>query len=257
MAVYEHFREEERPFIDRILDLKDWTLSRYAAKLTDFLNPREQEIVKALVGQSGDVRAAFWGGFKQAERKRALIFPLYFEPEKDSFEIAAFQVQYPVKFASLSHRDLLGALIGTGIVRSKIGDLLFSDKVVQFVAASEVADYLRLNLTSVGKAPVSSDLISIDELVHNHNVWQEFSGTVNSFRLDAVLSEIYHLSRARAAEYIDHGSAQVNWALVSKRAYDLHVGDVVSLRGYGRSKIIAVEGATKRDKIRFRYGKLR
>lgn len=257
MAVYEHFREEERPFIDRILDLKDWTLRRYAAKLTDFLNPREQEIVKALVGRGGDVRAAFWGGFEHAERKRAIIFPLYSEPEKEAFEIAAFDIRYPVRFASLSHRDLLGALIGTGIERGKIGDLLFSDKRAQFVAAKEIGDYLRLNLTSVGKTPVSSDSIRFEELVHNHNEWLEGSGTVSSFRLDAVLSEIYHLSRAKTAEYIEHGCVQVNWTLVSKRAYDLHAGDIISLRGYGRSKIIAIEGATKKDKIRFRYGKLR
>ena len=44
-------------------------------KLTDFLDPREQHILKMLIGENGDVSYQLFGGSHDVERKRALIIP--------------------------------------------------------------------------------------------------------------------------------------------------------------------------------------
>ena len=46
--IYQHFRQDERPFIDQALEWKQIVLDQYRMKLTDFLDPREQVIVKPL-----------------------------------------------------------------------------------------------------------------------------------------------------------------------------------------------------------------
>ncbi|RYL95405.1 RNA-binding protein [Sporolactobacillus sp. THM7-4] len=256
MSVYEHFRPEERPLVDHFLDWKEQVSRRYTQKLTDFLDPREQEVLRVLIGNSDEVRLAFSGGFAQSERKRALILPPYNPAEESDFELSFIEVDYPSKFTTLSHPELLGALTGTGIVRGKLGDLLFSAGRIQFVAAKEIESYLLMNVTSVGRTPVTCRTIERQSLIHKEENWQEREGTISSLRLDTVLAEMYHLSRTKVSESINQGHAKVNWRVIEKKDFEVRPGDVLSLRGYGRSKIISVNGFTKKNKIRLRYGKL-
>lgn len=50
MSLYDHFRPEERPFIDQVLTWKENTEIRHQDKMTDFLDPRQQDIVRSLIG---------------------------------------------------------------------------------------------------------------------------------------------------------------------------------------------------------------
>ncbi|MBM7644284.1 RNA-binding protein YlmH [Scopulibacillus daqui] len=256
MSIYEHFRDDEKPFIDAVFGWQDFVISRYAPKCTDFLDPRQQEILNLIIGQHGEVRTYFCGGFEAAERKRALLVPEYFHVRQEDFGLTLFELQYPKKFAKITHREMLGALTGLGLVRDKFGDLLFKDDRVQFVAAQEIADFVLTHLTHVGNVKVSCKEMPLSDILHIENHWEEAVGTVSSLRLDAVLSEIYNLSRTKIAQYIQSGKVKVNWKPVEKTAYELAPGDNLSVRGLGRSRLFAVEGVTRKGKQRIRYGRL-
>ncbi|MFD2616955.1 YlmH family RNA-binding protein [Terrilactibacillus laevilacticus] len=256
MTLYDHFRKEERPFIDHVLDWKSQVETRYQPKLTDFLDPRQQEIIRLIIGNNEDIHVTFFGGYKEAERSRAFLYPSYIEPSEDNFDIACFELRYATKFAQIEHPKLLGSLLNLGLIRDKFGDLLVTEGRAQFIVTNEVADYIKLNLTHVGKSAVQAELIKSNELLHINPVWKENTGTVTSMRLDAVLSEVYRMSRTKAAEYIEHQLVKVNWKVIEKSTFELKTGDILSVRGKGRCKIIQIEGFTKKDKIRIRYGKL-
>jgi len=254
MEIYQHYREDEHAFIDHVFDWINQVKSTYAHKLTDFLNPREQEIVQQLVNYAGDVNVSFFGGIERAERKRGLIYPNYFQPEASDFGLSYFQLDYPVKFYEIGHRQLLGALMGLGIKREKIGDLIIRGQAVQFIVAREIADYIKIHLTSAGKAKVTVQAIEKHELLEPDD-YKHHSGTVSSLRFDAVLAEIFKLSRAKAAAYIQKGFAKINWKVIDQPAYECSVSDTISLRGYGRAKLLALDGKTKKGKWRIHYGK--
>lgn len=256
VSIYEHFRPEEKPLIDQFLDWKDQVIRSFAPKLTDFLDPRQQKVLELIIGKNEDVRVTFYGGYPDAERKRALLLPPYIPEEAEAFELTGVEVVFASKFVTLSHPELLGALTGTGVSRDKIGDLIVTGDRAQFICSRDIEDYLLLNLTSVGKSSVSCHSIGTDKLIHNQLNWVESSGTVSSLRLDAVISEIYHLSRAKTSEMIDRKLVRVNWELIDRRDFELAEGDLLSVRGFGRSKIISVDGLTKKHKIRLQYGKL-
>ncbi|MET1247962.1 YlmH/Sll1252 family protein [Sporolactobacillus sp. STCC-11] len=256
MSLYEHFRPEEHALVDHFLDLKDQVVVNYIPKLTDFLDPRQQIILKSLIGNSEEIRLSFSGGYAQAERARALLLPPYVEADEDPFQLAYLEVRYPSKFGSIAHPQLLGSLVGSGVSRSKIGDLLIGEGRAQFICVKELEPYFMLNLSSVGRMSVSCEPVDQQALIHSDDEWQESDGTISSMRLDTVLSEIYHLPRTKASEAISRGLVKVNWELVEKRDYEIHEGDCLSLRGYGRSKIISNGGLTKKNKIRIQYGKL-
>lgn len=57
--IYQHFRKEEKQFIDLAMDWKEFVERTYAEKLTDFLDPRQQFILQSVVGDGPDVRYAF------------------------------------------------------------------------------------------------------------------------------------------------------------------------------------------------------
>lgn len=255
MEIYQHYRQDERLFIDQVFDWIEQVNITYSAKLTDFLNPREQEIVTHLVNYSGDVKVAFHGGIEQAERKRALIFPAYFEPTLSDFRLRFFELDYASKFYEIGHRQLLGSLLNLGIKREKVGDFIFHGQAVQFIVSEEIADYVAIHLHSVGKAKVTVKPIDADELLIPKDDWRTFSGTISSLRIDNVLGEIFNVSRTKAASYVQKGYVKVNWRVIEQPAYECRISDTISLRGYGRAKLQALEGQTKKGKWRIQYGK--
>ncbi|MDQ1146783.1 RNA-binding protein YlmH [Bacillus sp. SORGH_AS 510] len=255
MNIYQHFRLEEREYIDQVLQWKDQVESQYAPKLTDFLDPREQHILKLLIGENNEVKYQLFGGSLAGERKRALLYPDYLMVSEEDFQIALFEIQYPSKFVTLEHRQVLGTLMSLGLKRGKFGDILMKDGKVQFFAAKEVSSYIQNNVESIGKAGVRLDEISSDEQISNRELWEENDLTVSSLRLDTVISGVYHLSRQKSQALIQHGLVKVNWTLTENPSFDCDEGDMLSVRGYGRAKIVGIEGKTKKDKWRIIVGK--
>lgn len=255
MNIYQHFRLEEREYIDQVLQWKDQVESQYAPKLTDFLDPREQHILKLLIGENNEVKYQFFGGSLDGERKRALLYPDYLMVSEEDFQIALFEIQYPSKFVTLEHRQVLGTLMSLGLKRGKFGDILMKDGKVQFFAAKEVSSYIQNNVESIGKAGVRLNEISSNEQISSRELWEENDLTVSSLRLDTVISGVYHLSRQKSQALIQHGLVKVNWTLTENPSFDCDEGDMLSVRGFGRAKIVAIEGKTKKDKWRIIVGK--
>lgn len=248
--IYQHFRQEERQFIDQVLEWKENVLNQYSPKLTDFLDPREQEIVASVIGDHLDVRVTFSGGVDDTERKRALLYPDYFQPTKDDFQLSLFEVQYASKFITLQHRQVLGSLMSLGLKRTKFGDIRFYEDIVQFVCAREISDYLRVNFHEIGRAKITLREIELEKLIPHVEEVQELVTTVSSLRLDVIGSAIYNISRQKIQPLITNGFVKINWKTVDSVSFECREGDTISVRGYGRSKITSIEGRTKKDRIR-------
>jgi RNA-binding protein YlmH len=258
LSIYQHFREEERPFIDSILEWKSQAAERYTPKLTDFLDPRQQHIIKALISPTDQIEVRLWGGYEDAERKRALFLPPYHEDIEDKdFGVSLYELNYPKKFVKIEHRHLLGSLMGLGLKREKFGDLLLTEDRAQLLLAEEIADYVRLNLNQVGRHTVSCEPQAIEALVHTSTEWDERQGSVASLRLDTVLAEIYRQPRSKITEFIRAGLVKVNWKVIEKPAYELTPGDDLSVRGFGRSRIVSLEGETRKGNIWLKFGILK
>lgn len=250
MNIYQHFRPEEREFIDQVIDWKYFVENTFTPKLTDFLDPREQQIVKTIIGEHGEVKVAFLGGGVDAERKRALLSPDFYQETDEDFQISLFEIHYPSKFVTIEHRQVLGSLMSLGLKRGKFGDILFQDNTVQFFAAKEIESYIRMELHSIGRAQVRLDEIPFEKAVKVEEVWHELSITSSSLRLDALISSIYPLSRQKAQALIGQGLAKVNWTVIDSASFECGEGDTLSIRGFGRVKIDSIEGKTKKDKWR-------
>ncbi len=254
--IFQHFRKEEQQFIEQVSGWLREVEDRYSPKLTDFLDPRQRFIVEAVVGSS-DVLLMATGLFNDAERQRMLLYPSYYAPQLEDFNITVFELKYPSKFVSLRHPDILGSLMSLGLDRSKFGDIRIDQGRVQLAVMNEISAYMQSNFINAANVKVQlTEVLERTDLIEISEEWFEESYTVSSMRLDTVMSSVYNISRQKASALIHGGKVKVNWTLQEQPSFELHESDMISSRGYGRVRLIMIEGRTKKDKVRIQIGRL-
>ena len=249
-GVEQHFRKEELSFLKQVEEWVEEVRLQYAPVLTNYLDPRQQFIVEAIVGQYDDVRYYFDGGYIDAERKRCMICPEYYEPTSEDFENALFHIQYPKKFATLGHGKILGSLMSLGFDRSLIGDIISNGEDWQLFCAQNMKEYIRQQLEKIGKVAVRLEEVDYTKLIVPVDHWTAVQTVVSSLRLDTVIASVFNVSRQRSKEMIESGKVKVNWTEENRPDFMLEILDIVSIRGYGRLQIQKIEGRTKKDKIK-------
>lgn len=251
MSIYQHFRENEHPFVDRAIDWMNHVRDQYTLYITDFLNPREREIVSSVIGTNNEeVHFSFYGGVEHAERQRAVIAPFFVEVTEEDFELVGLEAKYNEKFLKLEHPDVLGAFTSLGIDRKMVGDIFVHHGKVQLITTRQFKDYIIQQLRQIKRTKVTFKEISLEEIKKDEVNWQQGHYTVSSLRLDVVVRSLYQLSRKNATRLIESERVSLNYAIESNPATQLRVGDLLSVRGYGRCKLVAEQGRTRKDKIR-------
>lgn len=248
--VKQHFRKEELPFVESCDDLANEAINQYRPILTKFLNPREIYILTTIVNGYTDLEITSFGGYGTSEMKRAVIYPEYFSPNYNDFNIEAYQIIYPIKFSKLKHSKILGTLMGAGIERSTIGDILTDGENWQFLCTEEISDYLKMTIDKIGKTKVSIKQINFSDIIVPEDEWKDRSLTLSSFRIDNVIASSFNISRNDAKTLVSHKRVHLNWTLYDHPDNEISVNDVISVRRYGRIKLKGQNGETKKGKKR-------
>ena len=146
---------EERLLLGRVWDQIEMAGLRSIPQSTHFLSPDEQNSVQRLLDALGRPPHQFWGGYEEAQRKLCVFLPDWMEWESyDETPIILLRAEW-YEGDSLTHRDLLGSLMGQGIKREMVGDLLVSDSSCDLLVCAEIASYVRPNLISAGRTKLS------------------------------------------------------------------------------------------------------
>lgn len=254
--IYQHFRAEERMFIDQVIDWVHQVDVQYTPYLTPFLDPREQFIVESVIGDYSDVVIKRFGGYEAAERQRLYLTPSYFEPTQDDYQIKLAEIRYPKKFTDLSHGQILGTLMGAGIKRETIGDIITDEERWQFFADKAIFHFLQSSIEKIGKISIQLEEADYTEIIIPKDSWEDRLEIVSSLRLDTILASVFNISRQKSKELIASNKVKVNWNETDRPDTVLSIYDVVSIRGYGRLRVQAIEGKTKKEKIRLSLGVL-
>ena len=217
-----------------------------------FLTGREQVMVLQMARRGGLEEPAFFGGYPGAERQIAAYVPDYYMPDDYFYSsdspVCALRVSFS-GYDTLSHRDFLGSLMGQGIKRETIGDLLPGGGRCDVVVLREMADYLANQLTQVGRAKVNTRRIELAELQVPEQKVQRITDTVASLRLDSVTASGFRQGRSKAAALISAGKAELNHMTALKPDAPVSEGDVISVRGLGKLRVAEVRGQTKKGRI--------
>jgi RNA-binding protein YlmH len=256
LDIYAHFHPDEKAFVDKAWDWVERAGEQHAVKLIDFMDPRQAFIMQSLVNRRDDVVVHLFGGYDEAERKRAVVAPDYRTLGNEDVPVAVVEVTSPdAKFTDLDHGDFLGALLGLGIKRDKLGDIHLLDGKCHCLVAAEIVDFININLRQVHRVHVLTDIVPLEQLETKTVRLEEMEFTVASLRLDGIAGDVYRLSRAKVLAPIQAGRCKVNWKPVEDPSKPLKAGDIVSMKGFGRFQVLSVDGVTKSGRTRIKVGK--
>lgn len=239
--------DEDRLLLARVLDKHDQMERRNIPVSTGFLSPREQALAVALLNSAG-VRSgyAFDGGYQEAERKILIFLPEWAEGADG--ELAFLRAQFHGSDSTLSHRDILGSLMGLGVTREKVGDILISPHSADIIATPSLTDFFLREWGQAGRVRLSVTAISREDLLVPKAQVKVIRDTVSSLRLDAVTASAFSLSRGRAAELIEAGRANLDHMPCLKPDKQVPEGAVITVRGLGKAKLVQVGGLTKKGR---------
>ena len=240
--------EEERLLLGRVWDKWDQCRLRSVPAATDFLSPQEQAAALRLLRARGVQEGyVFSGGYEGAERQRLFFLPDWAEePEPDA--IAAVACTW-YGGESLTHRDFLGSLMGLGLTRGTIGDILVTEGRCQVLTLPKTAAFLLTGWDAAGRVRLRVSPLPLEELEVPALTFREVRDTVSSLRLDNVLAAGFALSRGRAAEAVERGAVQVNWTVCQKPDKPVAAGDTITCRGLGKCVLDSVGGPTKKGRL--------
>lgn len=244
-------RNEDRLLIARILDRYSLYEKSKSTTHSDFLDPYQRNIVKKALDAGDICDYSFYGGFEGAERTIVVFCPNNVPKNNDPVwnNLLRF-VKVELKTReSFSHRDYLGALMGLGIKREKIGDILVKEDFCIMAVMDEIADYILFNLLKVGRAKVSVRTVEPEELIEVEPKAIEISRTVASLRLDSVAGAGFGISRSKIADLIKAEKVSLNWEITSLVTKQVKEGDTISVRGKGRVVLEKIGNNTKKDRI--------
>lgn len=133
-------------------------------------------------------------------------------------------------FARLTHRDYLGSITALGIDRSKLGDILVDDGGAYLFCSEAAAELILYELRTIGRDGVKVKKATLpDDFIYNRSFADE-SGTIASPRLDAIVSELAHVSRERAKELISRGLVEQNYFAAASPDAEISEGDVITVK---------------------------
>ncbi|CAK9138238.1 unnamed protein product [Ilex paraguariensis] len=215
---------------------------------TDFITPPVLKESMLILAKLVDVKAIAQGGYPQAERHRLSVG--HSEVLTDALDIvAAMSITGNFGFQPCSHGDFLGSILGTGIAREKLGDIVvLGEKGAQVLIVPELVDFLTTSLDKVGNVPVSCKKIPLLALEYEPPRTKSFKTVESSLRVDAIASAGFKISRTKLADLISNGDVRVNWTTVTKNNTTVKAGDIISVSSKGRLQIGEIN-STRRGKF--------
>lgn len=223
-----------------------------------FMSPREIKRADAYLRRHGRRFVAF-GGYDGAERQRIYLLPEYMEGAEDVDGLRDFGFFHgvsaiaitPSGYRRLTHRDHLGAVLGLGIERSVVGDILVGEDgaAVVFCDAT-MAQFISSELREVANDKVKTRVSDVSDLTLPRRRFESISDTVASARVDCIVGALCSVSRERAKELVTGARVEIDYETEERPDRTVTAPALLSVRGFGKFRVLSVDGVTKKGRYR-------
>lgn len=230
--------------------------------LTEFLNPLAASKIENYFAckKENTVKVIKYDAGVELEQTKLYLID---EKQVDEFDVIdysnldeTFKVQIlkftPNKFArKLFHKDYLGTVLGLGIKREKIGDIIVTnDNGCYLFSDLEISDFIIKELKRVGHETVKITKVnSINEDLLTIN-FKERDITITSLRVDNLIAHSLGISRGLSSSLIEKELVKINYETNINNLYEIKLNDLISVRGYGRIQIVSFDGENKKGRKR-------
>ena len=258
--------EEVKTLAARLDDLLE-KAAKGELGITQFLTPRELHRAGEYLARRGASYVKF-GGYSSAERQRIYLLPDYMEELSDNealndFESKISEYGYSINisllkisgsgYRHLTHRDFLGSVLGLGIERDVVGDVVLLDsegREAALICDSAIAQFIESELTFVANDKVKISSVSLGSIALPEKRTSPIHDTVAAPRLDAVVAALCNLSRDKARTVVTTGLAELDFECEERPDRTVTAPAVISVRGYGRYRVLSLCDKTKKGRYR-------
>ena len=193
-----NMEKEDRMLLANIEDKIRQSEDRYMITFSSFLDLRQRSLAETVLKTRKDLNYGFYGGYENAERVICAFFPEGFlVGESAAQHFSSIPGENPLSVIralrkkgspELSHRDYLGALMGLGIRREAVGDILVREDGADLIVLKEMAGFVLMNYGRAGRAVLELSEIPVGDLIWEENAPREIVESVASLRLDNLVS---------------------------------------------------------------------
>lgn len=240
--------KEDRLFFSHIMDLILAVDKHGSVRFSNFLGLHQISLAQNALASQKCRSYLLFGGHDAPERRILGIFPDEDCMFTELFPIETVCVSYP-RDAEIAHKDILGSLLGLGIKRDCIGDILVGEGYSIFFVADSVCDFIMNELSKIGRFNVSLTKGVPQRPFPSLAEYEDIGITVSAMRLDAVVAALSRLSRDKAAKLVLSGGVSVDGKPILNINYQLTAERIVSIRRYGKYLIGGQQGVTKKGRL--------
>lgn len=245
--------DEDKWLYARIWDWFEEAQEEDTIKWGHFLTPEQtQKLLQDTKNLPELSRAIIlWGGHEEAERRLLGV-----NPSKEKWSIYNTNVsdEDPLQYIrihgiGLEHRSVLGSLMGLGIERTYVGDILIHNQGADLIVKASLAEVILENLQQIGRDKIRlSKLNSSFDLCIEEGDRYEESISIASLRLDNLLAGLWHMGRQEAQACIRKEKVSVDGILETKVSKMIEPGQVIRFRGKGKARILALSGVSRKGR---------
>ena len=232
---------EQREAAEKLLQSISFVENRNT--VTKFLTNFEQVVLSQIVAYNySDFKVEFFGGFDDAERKKAkIISNEYYDVD---YDIVCLKAKFNNKFNRVEHRNILGAVHNLGINFNRFGDIIVLENEVYIFVDEEIADYIAMEFTKAGRVNLDFQRVDLAE-VKIEKKYEDFEIVSSSFRIDSIVAKITNKSRSKVKEFLEQDFIKLNHVILRNGEKTCTPDDIISIRKYGR---YVVKGYTQNKK---------
>lgn len=233
----------------RIGDMLSRCSRNFVPVYSGFLDEHQCALAEKICrNRCGELKYMLWGGYADAQRKMLCIYNDYYDNyimEEIPLKCLTFSYR---REDTLSHRDFLGSLMAMRLKREVIGDIITAEGEAQVFVTEVAARLICSTVSKIGKVGVRiADDVSFH--LENNQEFTKICGTAASMRLDCIVGIAAGLSREKSASLIRADKVSVNHLAAASVSQEVHEGDVISVRGYGRYVLGKSGGLTGKGRI--------
>ena len=222
----------------------------YSFEVTSFVNPHQVEVLRNL-GNHLQLQIFSSSDYYTSEFAKVIIAPLYYELQLSDFEMELLEISYANKFHHLTHSQIMGTLLNQlGIERKVFGDILVASGRAQIMVDKKFTQFFINHISRIAKTPVKLKQVDFSQQIIAQTDSKPRDVLVSSMRLDKVIAASFHLSRSIAAQLIATKQVKVNYSMLDNPSHQLLLNDLISIRGYGRVKVLRENGFSKNGKYK-------
>ena len=243
---------EQREAAEKLLQSISFVENRNT--VTKFLTNFEQVVLSQIVAYNySDFKVEFFGGFDDAERKKAkIISNEYYDVD---YDIVCLKAKFNNKFNKVEHRNILGAVHNLGINFNRFGDIIVLENEVYIFVDDEIADYIAMEFTKAGRVNLDFQRVDLTE-VKIEKKYEDFEIVSSSFRIDSIVAKITNKSRSKVKEFLEQDFIKLNHVVLRNGEKSCTLDDIISIRKYGRYVVKDYTQNKKSLKYRITISKL-